>query len=126
MLWVYGIALLLVFGTVLSDVWLDIDFQRWANIALLAIAVLVTTFGALYGLRSRWRTNPIGKVFFAKSMVLPLVLWQGAASSWLSTEYPGRQHVRFVIYALGVAVYIPMLISLYREQQRDRDREADT
>lgn len=109
-----------VVAFIAADVWFDIDYQLWANIALLSVAALVTSFGALYGIRSRWKTNPIGRVFFGKSMILPLVLWQASLSSWWSTEYPGRQHIRFAIYTIGAIAYLWMIRSLWREQQRDR------
>lgn len=120
MRWIVAVGSAVMAAVLLAGVWVDVDYQLWANSALLAIAVLVTAFGGLYGIRSRWKSNPIGRVFFAKSMVLPLVLWQAAASSWISTEYPGRQHVRFLIYTLGAIVYIPMIVALLREQKRDR------
>ncbi len=120
MRWVYLAAICAVAATVAADVWFEIDYQFWANVSLLAVAGLATTFTVLYLVRSKWWTNRIGKIYLAKSVVLSLVLMQIVLASWWATDYPGRQHIRFVIYSLGAIVYVPMLIALWREQQRDR------
>ncbi|NKS94604.1 hypothetical protein GS876_10250 [Rhodococcus hoagii] len=91
-----------------------------ANIALLALAVMVAVFTLLYITRSPWERNTVGRIYAAKSIVLALVLVQITVSSWVSLEYPGRQPIRFAIYTLGAVVYLPMLWVLWREQQRDR------
>lgn len=122
MRWVYLAGLLTIVGIFVSDVWFTIDYRLGANISLVLAAVFVTVFTVLYGLRSLWRANRIGKIFFTKSVVLAAVLWQIVLASWWDTEYPWRQQIRYVIYTLGALVYIPMLWSLWREQQRDRRR----
>lgn len=122
MRWVYLAGLLTIVGIFVSDVWFTIDYRLGANISLILAAVFVTVFTVLYGLRSLWRSNRIGKIFFTKSVVLAAVLWQIVAASWWDTEYPWRQQIRYVIYTLGAVVYIPMMVSLWREQQRDRRR----
>lgn len=93
-----------------------------ANIALLALAVMVAVFTLLYVTRSPWERNTVGRIYAAKSIVLSLVLMQITVSSWVSLDYPGRQPIRFAIYTLGAVVYVPMLWVLWREQQRDRRR----
>lgn len=91
-----------------------------ANIALLALAGLVTMFTLIYLIRSPWRKNHVGKIYATKSLFLSAVLIQIAWSVWYSTDYFGRQQIRFAIYAVGALVYLPMIWSLVREQQRDR------
>ncbi|SHU17881.1 Uncharacterised protein [Mycobacteroides abscessus subsp. abscessus] len=59
-------------------------------------------------------------------MALALVLWQIVLASWWDTEFPLRQQIRYLIYTLGAIVYIPMLISLWSEQQRDRAQSETT
>ena len=122
MRWVYVTGLLIIVGVFVSDVWLAIDYRLGANLSLIFAAIFVTAFTLLYGLRSRPGSNRIGKVFLVKSVVLALVLWQIVLASWWDAEFPLRQQVRYTIYTLGAIVYIPMLISLWREQQRDRAR----
>ena len=122
MRWVYLAGLLTILGIFVSDVWFTIDYRLGANISLVLAATFVTAFTLLYGVRSLWRSNRIGKIFFTKSVVLAAVLWQIVLASWWDTDYPWRQQIRYVIYTLGAIVYIPMMVSLWREQQRDRRR----
>lgn len=91
-----------------------------ANIALLAMAGLVVTFTLIYLIRSPWRKNHVGIIYATKSVFLSAVLIQIVFSIWYSPEYLGRQPFRLAIYTLGALVYLPMIWSLVREQQRDR------
>lgn len=120
MRWVYVAGAAAVAATIVSDVWVDVHYGTAADVALLCIGVLAVAFAALYACRSRWWANRIGKVYLAKSLILALVLVQAVVSVWWQDDYPGRQIIRFIIYSLGAVVYVPMLASLWREQQRDR------
>lgn len=122
MRWIYLVGAAAVAATIISDYWFTIDYEIAANVSLIYIAVLTISFTVLYGWRSRWWTNRIGKVYLAKSIILALVLIQAAMSVWWQDDYPGRQIIRFVIYSLGAVAYVPMLVSLWREQNRDRQR----
>ncbi|OBK00053.1 hypothetical protein A5746_20940 [Mycolicibacterium conceptionense] len=122
MRWIYAIGAASVAATIISDIWFDVDYAINANIALLCIAVLTVVFAGLYASRSRWWANRIGKIYLAKSLILALVLVQAVVSVWWQDDYPGRQIIRFVIYSLGAVAYVSMLVSLWREQQRDRRR----
>lgn len=124
MLGFYAAGFLGIVAVFLSDVWLDIDYRLAANWTLTLMAVLVSVFTVLYGVRSKWGTNRIGRVFFTKSVFLTVVLWQGVLSSWGGADYPYRDTIRFVIYAAGVVAYAPMIITLWCEQRRDRRRRA--
>lgn len=115
-----GIFALTVLSTLVADIWLDVDYRLAANIALLFAAVGVTGFTLLYGFRSKWRSNRIGRVYLVKCIVFSVVLLQIVAASWIDEDFAFRQQIRFAIYLAGALVYIPMLISLWREQQRDR------
>lgn len=95
-----------------------------ANLALLALSVLVTCFTLLYLVRSPWWRNRVGVIYAAKSTILSAVLIQITLSSLVSTEYPGRQPIRLAIYTLGAIAYLPMIWSLAREQAEDRRRRA--
>lgn len=120
--WFYLACAILIAIILLCDILFDINYQFGANLALLVLAALVNAFTLLYVIRSKWRSNRIGRIFLAKCAVLSLVLDQIVLAVWWDLEFPGRQHVRFAIYALGALVYIPMLISLWCEQQRDRGK----
>lgn len=92
-----------------------------ADIALTAMAFLVLVFTLLYGFRSAWKTNRIGKIFLVKSSFLSLVLIQVCVSVWTSSYYPFRDEIRLTIYGLGALSFAVMIKSLWREQQRDRN-----
>ena len=119
---VYTLAVMLLGLALAADVWWEPNYRLAANVALIVMTVLVTTFTLLYLVRSRWWTNQIGKVYLAKSVVLALVLAQGTLAVWWATDFPGREHVRFAIYALGVPAYVSMILALRREQNADRER----
>lgn len=116
----YGVPVLLVSLFLLGDLWWTLDYELAANIAIAVLAVAVNVFTILYGFRSNWRANRIGRIFLRKCVFLSLVLNQIVFAVWFDSEYPGRQHVRFAIYALGAIAYVAMVISLWHEQQNDR------
>lgn len=122
MRWIYFAGAAGVAATLTADIWWDIDYRLAANISLVYIAVLTVSFAILYGCRSRWWTNRIGKIYLVKSLILALVLIQAAISVWWHMDYPGRDIIRFIIYSSGAVAYVPMLVSLWREQNRDRQR----
>lgn len=97
-----------------------------ANVALLALAGLVTVFTLVYLFRSPWWRNRVGRIYAMKSVVLSAVLDQIVLSIWWDADYPGRQAIRFTIYALGALVYLPMIWSLVLEQQRDRRKPEES
>lgn len=109
--------------TVLSDVWFNPNYRTLANISLLVMAALVVFFTLLYVLRSRWSSNKIGLIYAVKCGALSMVLVQATVASWWDLDYPFRQQIRFAIYTVGALVYIPMIVSLIREQKRDRAAE---
>lgn len=125
MRWAYIGGILLVAATFAADIWVPIDYRVAANVSLIYVAVLTTIFILLYGIRSKWRTNHIGRTLFAKSIVLPFVLWQIVIATWWDTDFPFRQQIRFVIYSLGAVAYLTMVVMLAREQKRDRKADHD-
>ena len=120
MKWAAAVAVVLA-SLLVADVWCDIDYRVWANVSLIAMTILTTLFAGLYGARSKWWSNRIGRIELTVSIVLPMVLAQISVATWWDTGFPGRQHLRFVIYTLGAVVYVPMIVSLWREQQNDRE-----
>lgn len=124
MRWAYFAGVGLVAATFLSDIWFPVDYRIAANVSLIYIAVLTTAFAVRYAIWSNWRANHIGRTLMAKSTVLPFVLWQIVAATWLDTDYPYRQQIRFIIYSLGAVAYVTMLFMLWREQRRDRAEHA--
>jgi len=109
-------------ATYLACLHYGIDIELVANTALPAIAVPVTIFTALYGFRSKWWANRLGKIFLAKSIFLSAVLWQATASVWIDADYPYRHEIRFAIYGLMAVSYWGMVASLLTQQRRDRRR----
>ena len=122
--WAFLAALVLIPVVLVADVWFAINFEYLANISLNAMAGLAAAFTLLYGLRSKWWANRIGRAYLMTCVVLTLVLAQNVVTTWFNLEYPGRQHFRFAIYALGALAYLAMLLTLWREQQRDRSALA--
>lgn len=120
MRWLYLIGLAGIVGTLIADIWCEIDYGLAADVSLIYIAILSASFAVRYAGWSRWWTNRIGKVYLAKSVILALVLVQAMVSVWWQSDYPGRQIIRFIIYTMGAVVYVPMLVTLWREQRRDR------
>lgn len=116
----YGLPVIAVSLFLLGDMWWTLDYQLAANIAIAVLAAAVNVFTVLYVTRSNWKANRIGRIFLRKCIFLSLVLNQIVAAVWFDSEYPGRQHVRFAIYALGAIAYIAMVVSLWHEQQKDR------
>lgn len=119
---VSAVAFVFVCFTFLLDLLVEVDYRLAANISLLCVAVLVNVFTLLYLFRSIWWRNEIGKIYLAKCLVLSIVLDQIALSLWWDLDYPFRQQIRFAIYTMGAVVYLPMVVSLLREQARDRRR----
>lgn len=120
MRWLYGLGGIAIGSVLVSDIWCTIDYKIAANTCMIIMAILTTIFAILYGTRSKWWTNRIGRVFLAKAIISALVLVQAVITVWIDEDYPGREVVRFVIYAMGAVAYAPMIVSLLREQHRDR------
>lgn len=125
MIRLYLTGAVLIVATFLADLWLHIDYRVAANSSLAILAGLVTIFTALYGWRSSWRANTIGKVFLAKGIAFSLVLWQIVVAVWWDADYPGRQHLRFIIYSLGAIAYAAMVVTLWVEQRNDKRRPVE-
>lgn len=124
--WVNSMVILAIAGTVVSDVWFNPNYRTLANIMLLIMACFVVFFTALYIGRSRWSSNEIGLIYAVKCGALSMVLVQATVASWWDLEYPFRQQIRFMIYAIGALVYIPMIVSLIRQQRKDREGDEPT
>lgn len=123
MSWVYWGGALFIVLTFVADVWAGVDYRVAANIALLSLALFVSTFTSLYWWRSNWRINRVGRVFLIKGVAFSVVLWQAVLSVWWDADYPFHQQLRFLIYSLGAIAYAAMLVTLWTEQQRDRKGE---
>lgn len=122
---VYIVGVISIAVVLVYDLWFIVDYQLAADIALTALAVVTTAFVILYGVRSNWRANRVGRIFFVKAVVLPMVLWSAIASVWTDYSYPWREHVRFVIYAVAAVAYAAMVILLVQQQRGDRRRVED-
>jgi len=93
------------------------DWRISANMSLLYIAVLATLWSVLYAVRSDWQTNAVGRTLLVQSVLMSAVMWQATVSIWWNPDYPGRDHVRFVVYTMGALSYLVMLRTLSRAQR---------
>lgn len=122
MRWLYLGGFLSIVGTFVADIWFDINYQTDANISLTYLAILVSTFTIIYGVRSKWRSSNVGISFFIKSVFLSLVLIQIVVSAWWSADYPYRHEIRFVMHTAGAWTYAAMVLQLLRSQRIDREQ----
>jgi len=125
MRWIYGGGISVIVMTFLCDaLGLPIDYWRAAAWSLTFAAFFVTVFTVLYITRSNWRSNRIGRIFCAKSVLLTVALWQIVATTWVGQDYPYRNEIRFIIYAMIALAYATMDVALIREQNLDREGEV--
>lgn len=122
----YGFCGLIVGATFVADIWCDVDYRAAADWSLACIAVWSTLFAIRYAFWSKWRTNRIGKVYLAVAILVALVLIQAAVTAWSSGDYPGRDPIRFAIYAMGSAAVASWLVTLWQEQRRNRRARKST
>lgn len=124
MRWIYAGGISIIVTTFLCDLLgLPVDYWRAAAWSLTFGALFVTIFTVLYITRSNWRSNRIGRIFCAKSVLLTLALWQIVATTWGGQDYPFRNEIRFIIYAMIALAYATMDVALVREQNHDRKDE---
>lgn len=99
--------------------------RQAGDYTLFALAIVVCIFTVLYFARSWYRKkkNRIGNIYLAKSIFLSMVLIQVSASVIYRSDYWNRDYIRIIVYGVGVIAYVVMVVSLIREQNRDR-REA--
>lgn len=126
MRWLYVAGFLAITGTFVADIWLPVNYEFDANISLIYLAVLVTIFTVVYGLRSNWRGNRVGKVFMIKSVFLSLVLLQIVIASWWDGDYPFRQPIRFILYTAGAWTYAAMVVQLLQLNRAKKHDEEES
>lgn len=105
---------------VLNRVFPDVSDKTWGNVSLFLVSTQLLVFTLLYGLRSHWNINPVGRMFLWHSTIMSLLMFQVSVSAWTDTSYPGREYIRPVVYALGILSYAAMTWTLVRQQQKDR------
>lgn len=87
--------------------------------ALLIFGMLgIFAFTILYGFRSRWWKYIEGIALFAKSFTLAMVSAISVAFI-LFGDYPARQTIRVIVYALFAGSSWFFVIALVRRQHRD-------
>lgn len=89
-----------------------------ATAALCLLAIEMVVFWATYAGLSQWWVTPLGRIYFAKTTLLTLVLLQNAASVLSQSDYPGRHPLRAIIYASG-AIAMIALWTMLRKYQRE-------
>lgn len=93
------------------------DAGNWLLVALTGAMCVFTLF---YGVRSRWWSNEVGRVFFPANALMCTVLFQVSLSAVTSSGYPGRDVIRIVLYGLGFVSLVWMTVVLVCIQRRER------
>ena len=91
-----------------------------ADFIILSYLAPLIIFITLYGTRSPWLNNELGKALMFQKFGFLLVVIVILLSIFLGQEYPFRQEVRTTVYILvGVALWVDV-INLLRYQYRAR------
>jgi hypothetical protein len=120
MKWFVGFSTAVIAAVLVADIWAEIDMRVAANVSLVYMAVGATVFAGRYALWSHWRASQIGPTYLAFKVAMALVLWQIVFAVWVDTDWPGRQHVRFVIYSAGAVAAVVWVATLMRVQKKAR------
>lgn len=116
---------LLIAAFLAADLWFDVDYRLAANISLICVTAAVDAFTIIYAFRSAWYVNRVGRVFLTKSVIFSLFLTEITVAVWWDVYYPGRHHMRYILYAAAAVAYVGMVIVLLQEQRRTRAVAAD-
>jgi hypothetical protein len=92
---------------------------------LIVLTLAWWVFTLIYGFRSRWWSNEVGRVLFPEKLLMCLVLSQVSWSTWTESGYPGRDPVRIVLYGLGALSLMWMTVVLVSIQRRERKAGGD-
>ena len=98
------------------------------NWLLVALTVVWCTFTLIYGVRSKWWSNEVGRVLLPEKVLTCLVLIQVSASAMSNSLYPGRDVIRIVLYAgcaVSVLVLTVVLVRVQRRERRCRSERGD-
>ncbi|WP_458860411.1 putative phage holin [Mycobacterium adipatum] len=126
MRWVYGVGFAGIAATFLADLFgITVNYPLITAWSVTFGALLVSYFTLSYGFQSNWRSNRIGKIMLAKSVLFSFTMWQIVATTWGGNEYPYREQIRFAIYASFALAYATMDIALWLEQRRDREHDRE-
>lgn len=98
--------------------------EALANMALLVLAVEMWVFLTTYAAGSPWWSTRLGQIYIVKTTLLTLVLSQNAASTLISSDYPGRHPIRLSIYAGGSVAMVALWFMLRRYQREGRSVRA--
>lgn len=121
----YLLGGLTMMAAVIAGLWIDIDYLLAARISMTVLTAAVISFTLLYGWRSAWCANRVGKAFFAKSVIFSIMLIEMTLAGWWDAYYPERSLVRYIIYTSSAIAYIGMLIALIQEQSRTKRLDDD-
>lgn len=92
------------------------DDRTWGNLSLWVMTGQLVVFSTLYGLRSNWHLNEVGRMFLWHTTISSGVMFQVAMSAATASDYPYREYVRPVVYALGMCSWAAMTVMLMRYQ----------
>lgn len=87
---------------------------------LVALTLAMVVFTIIYGLRSRWWSNEVGRVFFPEKVLMCFVLVQVSASAVTQSTYPYRDQARLLLYGLGFLSLVCMIVLLLKIQGREQ------
>lgn len=86
---------------------------------LVAIAAVpANLFPLLYGLRSPWYVNALGRALLALAVGTALLIDLSLLRYVLGEDYPGRDQLRLVIYGLVTVGLWGQFLALLRAQRR--------
>lgn len=113
---------------------LDAEWVKVAASALVfGMVIPATLFPLLYWKWFPWWKQPLGRALMAKATGLMLLVNVSVAYSIFGDDYPGRELVKFGVFALvltGLWYELVVLIKIRRSGDRrrspDQDPEADT
>ena len=95
----------------------DLDIGDWL---CFLTTILATVYVVLYGTRSRWTQNRVGRTHFFQSSTIAVFLIQISITLLTESSYVGRDIVRPIAYGAGAVGYFALIIMLLIMQQRDR------
>lgn len=92
---------------------------------LVALTVAMIVFTIIYGLRSKWWSNEVGRVFLPEKVLMCLVLFQVSLSAVTRSTYPYRDEARLLLYGLGFLSLVWMIGLLLKIQGREHKCRKD-
>jgi hypothetical protein len=97
--------------------------MSWTTAAIWVAAIASGAFTLLYGFKSEWYKHPVGRMQFAKSASLSLILWLSLAGRVLG-DYPGRVVIGVVVLWIVAITLVTQVVVLLLAQAGKLDTRA--